>query len=112
MGTGMRNRGREGVRQGWGGSAQPTVPTPPYPLLGCSLLGIFFTFKGVLKLDDTDTAQRGITTALGGTALLPSVFCGKQSQRPVLGSLLPPPAIQGLANSNLPRLGKGCWGSR
>lgn len=64
MGTGMRNRGREGVRQGWDGSAQPTVPTPPYPLLGRSFLSILFTFKGVLELDDADTAQRGITTAL------------------------------------------------
>lgn len=56
MGTGMRNRGREGVRQEWDGSTQPTVPTPPYPLLSRSLLSILFTFKGVLELDDTDTA--------------------------------------------------------
>lgn len=64
MGTGMRNRGREGVREGWDRSARPTVPTPPYPLLSHSFFSIVFTFQGVLELDDTDTAQRGITTAL------------------------------------------------
>lgn len=63
MGTGMRNRGREGVRQGWDRSVPPRVPTPPYPLLGCSFLSILVTFKRLHELDDADTALRGITTA-------------------------------------------------
>lgn len=112
MGTGMRSRGREGVRQGWDRSVPPRVPTPPYPLLGCCFLGILVTFKRLHELDDTDPAQGGLTTALGWTALLARVFCVRPESGSHARLSVLPPTIQDPAISNLPRLGKGCWGSK
>lgn len=56
---------------------RPESPPPPYPLLSHCFLGILVTFKRLHELDDTDPAQGGLTTALGRTALLAGVFCGR-----------------------------------